>query len=197
MSNRSGQRWLPMLLALLLSLPMGAPLQAQSAAPENRDLAEVSEPILIDALALSPVEPSSDSVRMRALSGSAATSAASAPAPAPRAAGLGRANLLLQFQPGSTELTPLAGEQLRLLGQALQSDALVGFDFRVRATSSAQVDAALVSRRLDALLATLTRQHGVLLERLMPEGVLVAGNGPALPDSLRLTLTTIPHPPRR
>lgn len=193
MSNRSGQRWLPMVLGLLLGLSMSGPLRAQPVAPEHRDLTDVSEPALIDALALSPVEPSSDSVRMRALGASAA---ATSP-PALRSTGAGRASLLLQFQPGSTELTPQAGEQLRQLGLALQSDALVGFDFRLRATSSGQTDAALVGRRLDALLATLTRQHGVLLERLEPEGVLVVGSGPALPDQLRLTLTTLPHPPRR
>lgn len=96
------------------------------------------------------------------------------PGDKPKPYGPGRANLLVTFVTGSSELTTDARSLLDVLGRAMQSNALAGVSFKLQghadARGSAKDNDALSLARAEAVAAYLTASQGVLAERLKPEG---------------------------
>jgi len=141
---------------------------------------EVTESALIDALALEPPPAVSGATRGFKLanpgnpgnSGSAGSGGAAAAAARP--AGPGRANLLIVFATNSAELTPDSQAALDTVARAFQSDALAGLSFRVEGHADprglATANMKLSLSRAEAVVDYLVGKHGILPERLAPQG---------------------------
>lgn len=156
-----------LLLAGLLAV--AGPLRAQDArdGKDSKVLggAQVTESALIDALALE--EPT----------GTGATRGfrpATAGGGAARPAGPGKANLLITFRTNSAEVTPESQRILDTLAKAMQSDTLAGLSFRVEGHADArgdvQANLVLSQQRAEAVARYLSERHGILAERLAPQG---------------------------
>jgi outer membrane protein OmpA-like peptidoglycan-associated protein len=176
------QRLALALCGLLCAAGWGAVQTAQAADPPVvMKNSEVTESALIDALALEPPPAASGATRgfklanpgsTGATAGGAAGSAGAAAAPRP--AGPGRANLLIVFATNSAELTPESQSALDTVARAFQSDALAGLSFRVEghadARGSASANMKLSLARAEAVVGYLVGKHGILPERLAPQG---------------------------
>jgi OmpA-OmpF porin, OOP family len=96
------------------------------------------------------------------------------PGAKPKPYGPGKANLLVTFVTGSAELAPDAKAVLDPLGRAMQGSVLAGVSFKVQGHADARGKAsdndALSLARAEAVVAYLKQSHGVLAERLLPEG---------------------------
>jgi outer membrane protein OmpA-like peptidoglycan-associated protein len=96
------------------------------------------------------------------------------PGQKPKPYGPGKANLLVTFVTGQSELTDEARSILDKLAKAMQSDTLAGLSFRVEGHADARGDPqsnqALSLARAEAVAAYLSSAHGVLGERLKPVG---------------------------
>ncbi len=93
--------------------------------------------------------------------------------PQPPAAALS-IDLTVQFQSGSAELTPEAMRTLDQLGQALSSEALAAFRFRIEGhtdtTGSRDVNMTLSQARAAKVAEYLQGKFGVAANRLEPVG---------------------------
>lgn len=188
-------RWMAACAIGLLGLGVAVPVPAEIAARElpapGRDtpvLAPVTAPALIGALFLGWSQVSIDNTRMRQLR------PASDPLPAAdrtRPPGRGLVGLRLGFQHAGVAPTPAARADLEQLAQALQSDELVGFDFRIHVLS-ADTGLALARQRAEQIVHQLTDQAGVLPERLHVAPEVIDADVAAEPDDLRLVLVTVP-----
>lgn len=154
-------------LAMAALLSTCATLHAQPAAPGEKVLKgkDVTESALIDAL------------QIEGPTGSGATRGfkpAQPGAAPPKPAGPGKANLLVTFGTDSAELTTEAQGVLDTLARAMQSDALAGLSFRVEGHADARGDAErnlkLSQSRAESVARYLTAKHGILAERLVPQG---------------------------
>lgn len=154
---------------------------------------QVTESALIDALNVEP--PQGASGAMRGFKPAAPGAAATPPKPAAP----GRANLLITFETNSSALTPDSMTALDTVAKALQSDALAGLTFRVEGHADARGDAEanrkLSQQRAEAVVGYLVSKHGVLPERLTPQG---KGSAEPLnkdrvdaPENRRVTIVTI------
>jgi outer membrane protein OmpA-like peptidoglycan-associated protein len=153
---------------------------------------EVTESALIDALSVE--RPAAPDGTLRGFK--PAAPGAGAPA---KPAGPGRASLLITFQTSSSSLTPESMSALDAVARALQSDALAGLAFRVEGHADARGDTAsnmrLSQERAEAVVQYLVDKHGVLPERLLPEGK--GSNEPMntqrvdAPENRRVTIVTI------
>lgn len=96
------------------------------------------------------------------------------PGTKPKPYGPGKANLLVTFVTGSAELAPEAKALLDPLGRAMQGSVLAGVSFKVQGHADARGKAsdndALSLARAEAVAGYLKQNHGVLAERLLPEG---------------------------
>lgn len=126
--------------------------------------AQVTESALIDALAI------------EGPTGAGATRGfkpATPGAPA-KPAGPGKASLLITFLTNSAELTPESQGILDTLAKAMQSDTLAGLSFRVEGHADARGDAErnlkLSQTRAESVARYLSGKHGILAERLVPQG---------------------------
>src|SRR5207244_6378073 len=150
---------------------------------------------VIDARSVDTPQDSSGPQRgfKPAAPGAAGTAAAARPA------GPGRANLLITFQTNSSSLTSESMIALDTVAKALQSDALAGLTFRVEGHADARGDAesnmALSQQRAEAVVDYLVSKHGVLPERLVPQG---KGSSEPLdkkridaPENRRVTIVTV------
>jgi outer membrane protein OmpA-like peptidoglycan-associated protein len=158
-------------LALTLTLlGAGSPLvhaQTSPAAAASNPLLkgkDVNEDNLIDALAIEGPQAVGATRGFR-------------PAPAgakPKAYGPGRANLLITFISGSSDLTADAKRVIATLAKAMQSDTLAGLSFRIEghadATGSEDHNKNLSQARAEAVAKELADAHGVLGDRLKAEG---------------------------
>lgn len=92
----------------------------------------------------------------------------------PKRYGPGRANLLVTFVTGSGELTDGARQILDKLAKAMQDDALAGVSFRIQghadARGNADANQELSLQRAKSVAEYLASRHGILAERLKPEG---------------------------
>jgi OOP family OmpA-OmpF porin len=182
-----------LMCVLLLCAAGHLPAHAEEAVVlKNKD---VTESALIDALNID--QPQAASGPTRGFK-PAAPGAATSTAPA-KPAGAGRANLLIVFDTNSATLTPDSLAALDTVARALQSDALAGLTFRVEGHADARGDAEanrkLSQQRAEAVVAYLVSKHGVLPERLQPQG---KGSGEPLnkarmdaPENRRVTIVTI------
>jgi OmpA-OmpF porin, OOP family len=152
---------------LALGLLSGAGALCAQDSKDNKVLSgsQVTESALIDALALE--EPT-------ATGATRGFRPATAGGAAPKPAGPGKANLLITFNTGSTEVTPESRRILDTLAKAMQSDTLAGLSFRVEGHADARGDVEmnlrLSQQRAEAVARYLVEQHGILAERLAPKG---------------------------
>ena len=105
-----------------------------------------------------------------------AMSAVSSPAAAPQAMPTApSANLIVDFASGSADLTPQAKATLDQLGQALTSQQLAAFNFKIvghtDTTGMADANQALSEQRADAVKSYLQSKFGVAGTRLQASGV--------------------------
>jgi OOP family OmpA-OmpF porin len=127
---------------------------------------QVTEEALVDALAVPGPDsaPASRSIRPT-LRPSAPASAAAAP---------GKANLLITFATGSSELSPETIHTLEVVAKALQSDRLAGLTFRVEGHAdprgSDEYNMKLSADRAAAVVSYLTDKLGVPAQRLVAVG---------------------------
>ncbi|HSW03524.1 OmpA family protein [Aquabacterium sp.] len=181
----------PLLGALVLAAAGLLPVHA--ADPVVLKNKEVTESALIDALNIDP--PQGASGAMRGFKPAAPGAAATPPKPAAP----GRANLLITFETNSAALTGDSQSALDTVGKALQSDALAGLTFRVEghadARGDAEINRKLSQQRAEAVVGYLVSKHGVLPERLQPQG---KGSAEPLnkdridaPENRRVTIVTI------
>ncbi len=188
-------------LALALALMGACGVQAQGTAPapvlKNN---QVTEDVLVDALAIDVPEPP----------GGAASGVTRGFRPAIRPGGStfqpakpaapGKANLLITFATGSSELSPETIRVLETVAKALQSDRLAGFAFRIEGHAdprgSAEYNLKLSEERAQSVAAYLTTKLGVLPERIQPVGKgsaeLLNPGQPDAQENRRVTIVTTP-----
>lgn len=154
---------------------------------------EVNESSLIEALSIDEAGPAEGGLTRGFKPATASAAAPSKPA------GAGKANLLITFLTNSAELTQESQTALDTVARALQSDALAKLTFRVEGHADARGNSELNQRLSEARAQAVTRylvdKHGILAERLHPEG---RGSGEPLnrrrvdaPENRRVTLVTI------
>jgi len=175
-------------LALLLwALSLANPAMAQRAMDESPELRRM----------IQQLKPSTRGIRLPTEAAPAPAAAPAAPVatlpvaqrpiPAPRATqpiptaesrgegGVGQTSLLVRFASGSAELTAEAERGLTLLGQALASNDLAAYRFRLEGhtdtVGDASLNQALSERRAAAVRAFLTSRFGVDPARLEAIGL--------------------------
>lgn len=186
---RTGQ---PCLHAWLAACALAAAMpaaQAQAAAPSSDVLTgdQVTEQNLLEAL-------SPDGVRKRSLRVKATSAAATVAQPARPSA-----SLLITFHTSSATLTPVARQQLDVVGAALKNQRLASYRFTVeghadpRGTSEANL--LLSQQRAASVREYLVRSHGIDPARLIAEGhgerEPLNLEQPAAPENRRVTIVTL------
>jgi outer membrane protein OmpA-like peptidoglycan-associated protein len=181
------------MVALLLAA--ASPLPAHATDPVVLKNNQITESALIDALSIEAPDATGGTVR----GFKPAAPGAATPAAPPKAAGPGRANLLITFETNSASLSDDSQAALDAVGKALQSDALAGLTFRVEGHADSRGDAeanrTLSQMRAEAVVKYLVGKHGVLPERLQPQG---KGSDEPLnkarvdaPENRRVTIVTV------
>lgn len=88
--------------------------------------------------------------------------------------GGGKASLLMTFAVDSSELASDTVRMLDTVAKALQSDQLAGFSFRIEGHADPrggdEWNRQLSQKRAEAVVAYLIERHGILPERLAPQG---------------------------
>jgi outer membrane protein OmpA-like peptidoglycan-associated protein len=183
----------PLSAALLIAMAVVLPARAAEPVLKNKD---VTESALIEALGVeAPATAASGGMRgfkPAAPGAGGKPSAAAKPAP-------GRANLLITFGTNSSVLTGDSLGALDTVAKALQSDALAGLTFRVEGHADARGDddsnRKLSQQRAESVVAYLVSKHGVLPERLTPQGKGAAEplnrERVDAPENRRVTIVTI------
>ncbi len=178
--------------ATLLITGPWAGAQAQPAVPTLKN-AQVTEDALVDALTIDvPMSADAASGTTRSLRLSVR------PGQAAKPPGPGKANLLITFATGSSELTAETIQVLGKVAKALQSDRLAGFAFRIEGHADprggADLNQKLSQERAQSVVAYLTGKLGVLPERLQPVGKgsseLLNPQHPEAEENRRVTIVT-------
>lgn len=179
------------LLAAAAGLLLLVPL---SAAAQEKVLrgGQVTEAALIDALRIAP-PPAPDDATLRGFG-----PPSRAPATRPSQGTVGKASLLITFATNSTELTDDARAMLDVVAKAAQSDDLAGFSFVVEGHADPrggdELNQRLSQGRAEAVVNYLVSQHGVLPQRLQPQGhgatQLLDPAHPEAPENRRVTIVT-------
>lgn len=180
-------------LALLASPWLAA--QGTAKAPVL-NAAQVTEDVLVDALALDPPEVDAQGVTRGFRPAVRPSGTAFKPA---KSAAPGKANLLITFATGSAELTPETIQVLQTVAKALQGDKLAGFAFRIEGHAdprgSDEYNLQLSQDRAQSVVNYLTSKLGVLPERLVPVGKgsteLLNTDKPDAVENRRVTIVTM------
>ena len=184
-------------LVLALLTAVSTCVHAAEPVMQNKD---VTESAVINALSVDGPAAPEGATRGFKPANSGATQGGGDAAPArPHHAGPGKANLLVTFQTGSSELTAESKQALDIVAKALESDALAGLSFKVIGHADARGDAEqnrqLSLLRAQSVAAYLVSAHGILPERLTSEG---KGSAEPLnlkridaPENRRVTIATI------
>ncbi len=155
-------------LAACAALTLALPARAQTPAPVVLKPAQVTEDVLVNALAIDPGPQDAANGTTRSIRPTLRPNEPVKPA------GPGKANLLITFATGSTELSPETVRTLEVVAKALQSDRLAGFVFRVEGHAdprgTPEYNMKLSESRAQAVVAYLTDKLGVLPERLLAVG---------------------------
>lgn len=186
------------LLAVLLATAGAHQAWAQATAPAPvLSTSQVTEDALVDALAVEV--PDAAGAASGATRGfrPAARPGGSTFQPAKPAAP-GKANLLITFATGSSELTPETIKVLETVAKALQSDKLAGFAFRIEGHADPrgglEYNLKLSEERAQSVASYLTTKLGVLPERIRPVGKGSAEplnpNQPEAQENRRVTIVT-------
>jgi outer membrane protein OmpA-like peptidoglycan-associated protein len=145
--------------------------------------------------ALEPDEPSENIVTRGFVLSNQAPSAAPRPAPARKPA----AQLLITFASNSATLTDSAKAALDKVAEALQSEKLAAYRFRVEGHADprgpADVNMKLSEDRAAAVVQYLTQKDGIAAERLSSLGKGSSDplnrRNPAAPENRRVTIVTV------
>jgi len=157
---------------------------------------QVTEAALIDALVVdAPADGTSGEAKTRGFRPAVPGGAA----PAQANPNAGKASLLITFATNSAELGAETKGLLDTLARALQSDKLAGFSFKVEGHADARGDAELNQRlsqqRAEAVAAYIVSNHGLLPERLLPQGKGATEplnkNRIDAPENRRVTIVTV------
>lgn len=185
------------LMATLLAANTWGQAQPATAPAPLLSNAQVTEDVLVDALAIEPMI--ADGAASGATRGfrPAARPGTSSAAPAKPAAP-GKASLLITFATGSAELSPATLQVLQTVAKALQSDRLAGFAFRIEGHAdprgSADLNLKLSEERAQAVVAYLSGKLGVLPDRLQSVGKgateLLNPQQPDAVENRRVTIVT-------
>lgn len=185
-----------LLLASVFALPvlfgsLGAIAQGSPSADQIIRALRPSGPLQTGTRGIRPASPGPAPTAAVPAAAPAEPRAAVAPSSAPQVAAVAPAlppvsapqappaaapsiDLTVQFQSGSTELTPDAMRTLDQLGQALSSEALSAFRFRIEGhtdtTGSRTVNMTLSQARAAKVAEYLQGRHGVAGTRLEPVG---------------------------
>jgi OOP family OmpA-OmpF porin len=195
--------WPRLTLALALAGACATPAWAQATAPVPvLKTSQVTEDALVDALAVDvpePAEGASGATRgFRPATRPGGSTFQPAKAGPAKPAAPGKANLLITFATGSSELTPETIKVLETVAKALQSDKLAGFAFRIEGHADPrgglEYNLKLSEERAQSVASYLTTKLGVLPERIQPVGRGSAEPlNPNQPDALenrRVTIVT-------
>lgn len=192
--------WMLSRLALAGLLLAGASAWAQGTAPAPvLNSSQVTEDALVDALAVEvPGAADAASGVTRGFRPAIRPGTAGAVLQPARPAAPGKANLLITFATGSSELTPETIRVLETVARALQSDKLAGFAFRIEGHAdprgTPEYNLKLSTERAQSVAAYLTNRLGVLPERIQPVGKGATELlNPGQPDALenrRVTIVT-------
>lgn len=153
---------------------------------------QVTESALVDALGGKAGDGApSRSIRPTLKTPSANAAQATAAAP-------GKANLLITFSTGSSELSPETIHTLEIVAKALQSDRLAGMTFRVEGHAdprgTPEYNMKLSGERAEAVVAYLTGKLGIAADRLVAVGKgsteLLDTAHPDAPENRRVTIAT-------
>ena len=168
------------LSAALLAAAFADPALAQSS-PNAQQLINQLKPsgtLSATTRGIKPISPGEAPAPAMQASPAAmpAMSAMSSPAAAPQAMPTApSANLIVDFASGSADLTPQAKATLDQLGQALTSQQLAAFNFKIvghtDTTGMADANQALSEQRADAVKSYLQSKFGVAGTRLQASGV--------------------------
>jgi len=156
-------------LGAIAAAAAAATLCLQTAYAEGPVLkpSQVTENVLVDALAIDP-GPQDTAGGTRAIRPTLKSGEPAKPA------GPGKANLLITFATGSSDLSAETIQTLGVVAKALQSDRLAGFVFRVEGHAdprgSAEYNMKLSEERAQAVVSYLTGKLGVLPDRLAAVG---------------------------
>ena len=145
--------------------------------------------------ALEPDEPSDNIVTRGFVLSNQAPSSAPRPAPARKPA----AQLLITFASNSATLTDSAKVALDKVAEALQSEKLAAYRFRVEGHADprgpADVNMKLSEDRAAAVVDYLTQKDGIAAERLSSLGKGSSDplnkRNPAAPENRRVTIITV------
>ena len=129
---------------------------------------QVTESALVDALGVPSAADSTGGAATRSIRPTLRQPDAAKPA-AP-----GKANLLITFATGSSDLTPETIHTLEVVAKALQSDRLSGLAFRVEGHAdprgTPEYNMKLSAERAQAVVSYLTGKLGVVPDRLVAVG---------------------------
>jgi len=197
--------WTRMALAMALAGACTAAAWAQTTTAPTPMLKnnQVTEDALVDALAIDVPEPAEGAsgamrgFRPATRPGGSTFQPAKAAGP-PRPAAPGKANLLITFPTGSSELTPETIKVLETVAKALQSDRLAGFAFRIEGHADPrgglEYNLKLSEERAQSVAGYLTTRLGVLPDRIQPVGKgsseLLNPGQPDAQENRRVTIVT-------
>jgi OmpA-OmpF porin, OOP family len=187
-------------LAALASLALGLALGMSSASAQDTTTkekvlgsADVTADALVDALDIGgPAAP--DGATTRGFRPATASNA-------PRVGGTsssGKAPLMITFRTGSAELTPESMAVMGKVANALQSDRLAGFAFKVEGHADPRggedLNQRLSQARAESVVKHLIASYGILPERLTAVGrgsaELYDATHPEAPENRRVTIVT-------
>ena len=179
-----------MLAALLLAV-IAHPAIAQPGKAQSAKGPVISESALIGALT-----PPTEEERAKQRNIRRDTSGNPIPMAKPKAP---QADLLIEFETNSTELTPEAKQQLDIVGRALKTDQLAKFTFKLEGHAdprgSSEWNQTLSDGRADAVRQYLIQNQKVNPDRLTAEGkgdrFPVNADYPADPRNRRVTILTV------
>lgn len=181
-------------LALVMSLgASGAAAQAPTPKEKVLGSADVTSDALVDALDIGGPE-APDGATTRGFRPATASIA-------PRVGGTassGKAPLMITFRTGSSELTPESMAVMGKVADALQSDRLAGFAFKVEGHADPrggdELNQRLSQARAESVVKHLIAAHGILPERLSAVGrgsaELYDAARPEAPENRRVTIVT-------
>jgi OmpA-OmpF porin, OOP family len=166
-------------MTMLAALPSPVVAQTLSKEPVAKEKvlrsSEVTADGLVDALDIGggPQASAGQTRGFRPAQGSGAA-AAGGTKPGGGQAGSGKAPLMITFLTGSAELTAESTGVMAKVAEALQSDRLAGFSFRVEGHADPrggdELNQRLSLARAESVMRHLVAQHGILQERLSAVG---------------------------
>jgi outer membrane protein OmpA-like peptidoglycan-associated protein len=170
------------ILGFLVALASSLPVMAQT--PTTLSGAQITESALVEALTPAPPPLLTRSI----------DSAGVAPAQKPA-----KASLLITFETNATALTAEAKRELDIVGQALNTNRLIGFNFTIEGHADPRGSAAR-NQQLSQARAEAVRQYLVDNQHVQADRLTAVGKGdrepldtrnPSAPENRRVTFVNM------